>query len=253
VLTPATPETWDLIESIERSTNAELTLSTLLAFAERFGVSSVFGGFVPPIRPVLPQREISQRILLLRLPSEWAARYAENGYLFRDPIVHCLQYGTLPFTWEQSYKSCSFKRDVKVIKGEAAEFGLRQGYVIPVATLDGHICGVSLGGDRLETSETDRAALNFVVSFAVGHLIGLRRKRYDVHGKKEFAEPVGLTSREYDCLLWAGEGKTDWEISKILAISRSTVIKHMLSAREKLGATNRSQLIVMAMRTRLLS
>nr|WP_244613872.1 helix-turn-helix domain-containing protein [Nitrobacter winogradskyi] len=45
-----------------------------------------------------------------------------------------------------------------------------------------------------------------------------------------------MTPREWDCLLWAGEGKTDWEISVIPGISRSTVTKHIMAARAKLGA-----------------
>lgn len=60
-----------------------------------------------------------------------------------------------------------------------------------------------------------------------------------------------LTAREHDCLLWAGEGKTDWEISVILGISRSTVIKHIAAAREKLGAVNKAHAIAKAIRTKL--
>ncbi|WP_245270124.1 helix-turn-helix transcriptional regulator [Nitrobacter hamburgensis] len=51
-----------------------------------------------------------------------------------------------------------------------------------------------------------------------------------------------VTPRELDCLLWAGEGKTDWEISVILGISPSTVTKHIASARDKLNAGTRHTL-----------
>ena len=40
-----------------------------------------------------------------------------------------------------------------------------------------------------------------------------------------------LTAREWDHLLWAGEGKTNWEISVILGISKPTVTKHIIAAR----------------------
>jgi LuxR family quorum sensing-dependent transcriptional regulator len=53
-------------------------------------------------------------------------------------------------------------------------------------------------------------------------------------------------------LLWASEGKTDWEISVILGISRPTVTKHLLSARQKLNAVNRAHLIGEALRNKLI-
>ena len=64
--------------------------------------------------------------------------------------------------------------------------------------------------------------------------------------------PGCITAREHECLLWAGEGKTDWEISIILGISRSTVVKHVGSARRKLGATNKAHAIALAIRIQLL-
>jgi LuxR family quorum sensing-dependent transcriptional regulator len=59
------------------------------------------------------------------------------------------------------------------------------------------------------------------------------------------APPAGaearLTAREADCLSWAAEGKSDWEISVILGLSESTVRFHSANARVKLGAANRTQ------------
>ncbi|AZO81986.1 MULTISPECIES: helix-turn-helix domain-containing protein [unclassified Bosea (in: a-proteobacteria)] len=57
-----------------------------------------------------------------------------------------------------------------------------------------------------------------------------------------------ISARAYDCLLWAAGGKTDWEISIILGISKPTVTKHILSAREKLGAVTKAHAIAIALR-----
>ncbi|PRH84769.1 LuxR family transcriptional regulator [Labrys okinawensis] len=247
-----TPETWRFVEAIERADDSNAVLAVLLEFAFRFGISSVFGGFVPPPEPVLPQSDIAERTLLFKFPQAWAMRYAERRYLFRDPIVRGLRTVTGAFTWAQAYERYAAEPASKRVRDEAAEFRLREGYVIPVTTLEGQLCGVSLGGERFEANERERAALNFLVSFAVGHLIGLRRGCEPIERKHDPDFDFHLTHREHDCILWAGEGKTDWEIARIMGISRSTVIKHILSAREKLGAINRSQLLVLAMRARLL-
>lgn len=55
-----------------------------------------------------------------------------------------------------------------------------------------------------------------------------------------------LTAREKECLLWAAEGKTAWEIGQILNISERTIVFHLSNAGEKLGATNRRQAVARA-------
>ena len=57
----------------------------------------------------------------------------------------------------------------------------------------------------------------------------------------------GLTDRQRDCLLWAARGKSDWEISRILGISRETVIQHLKQARERYGVGKRTLLAVHAL------
>lgn len=60
--------------------------------------------------------------------------------------------------------------------------------------------------------------------------------------------PVGpaLSKREVECLRWAAVGKTDYEISLIMARSRATVRFHMHNASMKLDAVNRSQTLFKA-------
>ncbi len=55
-----------------------------------------------------------------------------------------------------------------------------------------------------------------------------------------------LTKREVECLRWASVGKTDREISMILARSHATVRFHIKNAGEKLNTVNRSQTIFKA-------
>lgn len=55
-----------------------------------------------------------------------------------------------------------------------------------------------------------------------------------------------LTKREVECLRWAAIGKTDMEISMIMARSRATVRFHIHNAATKLNAVNRSQTLFKA-------
>jgi DNA-binding CsgD family transcriptional regulator len=55
-----------------------------------------------------------------------------------------------------------------------------------------------------------------------------------------------LSKREVECLRWAAIGKTDLEISMIMARSRATVRFHIHNASIKLNAVNRSQTVFKA-------
>lgn len=53
-----------------------------------------------------------------------------------------------------------------------------------------------------------------------------------------------MTNRELECIKWASEGKTSWEISQLLAISQRTVDFHLANCISKTGSINRQQAIV---------
>jgi LuxR family transcriptional regulator, quorum-sensing system regulator BjaR1 len=235
-------KTWEFIERMEHAPDAIAVEHCLLELAGLFGFNAVFGGVVPD--PDTPRDEIGSRILIQRIPPEWMRRYNERDYAFRDPIVSHLQLARAPFDWNEAYERCFRPEDVKLIRGEAREFGLRCGHVVPVPTLDGRITAISFGGDEAEGSDGARDALTFAASYAVGRLLHVPRQTRSAD--------VKITPRETDCLLWAAEGKSDWDIATILGISRPTVLKHVRSARDKLDAANRTHAVVKAMRRHLI-
>lgn len=62
-----------------------------------------------------------------------------------------------------------------------------------------------------------------------------------------------LTEREHDCLYWAAQGKTSWEIGCILGISERTVNFHIANTCDKLDVRTRQAAITAAMSQALLS
>jgi DNA-binding CsgD family transcriptional regulator len=55
-----------------------------------------------------------------------------------------------------------------------------------------------------------------------------------------------LTPREFEVLQWVAQGKTAWEIGKILRITKRTVDEHMQTAVRKLNAANRCHAVAIA-------
>jgi DNA-binding CsgD family transcriptional regulator len=61
-----------------------------------------------------------------------------------------------------------------------------------------------------------------------------------------------LTPREVEVLRWAARGKSAWEIGKVLHIAKRTVDEHVQTAVRKLGASNRTQAVVIALINRII-
>jgi LuxR family transcriptional regulator, maltose regulon positive regulatory protein len=61
-----------------------------------------------------------------------------------------------------------------------------------------------------------------------------------------------LTPKESETLRWVQEGKTTWEIARILAVSEATVKFHVGNILRKLGASSRPQAVAIAMKSGLL-
>ena len=61
-----------------------------------------------------------------------------------------------------------------------------------------------------------------------------------------------ISPREYDVLQWLKEGKSTWEIGKILSISERTVKFHIKNLCHKLNASNRTHALAKAIQFRLI-
>ena len=71
--------------------------------------------------------------------------------------------------------------------------------------------------------------------------------------RRRSAESTRLTGREQEVLTLLADGLSAGEIGGRLHLSESTVKSHLAHIYQKLGATNRAQALVTAMRTGLLS
>jgi DNA-binding CsgD family transcriptional regulator len=107
------------------------------------------------------------------------------------------------------------------------------------------LCATSYGADRSIAS----LHLGFErTEFAPGEVRDIQMAGLILTERlMEFALPSDgnplLTERERDCLAFVAEGKTDWEIARLLGISEATTRFHLNNARRKLGAVNRAQAV----------
>lgn len=181
--------------------------------------------------------------LLPSWPEGWRKRYFEQDYLRVDPVANHGKRTTEPFLWSEA----SWRSDetmAAVVMGEATEFGLDQGFCVPIHHMSGRGGGVSFGAKRLDLSQEAKAALHLVSMYAY--------QRTDTLVRAASSAPVRksprLSPREVECLKWTAAGKTSWEASEILQTSQRTVEFHLRNAARKLDAVNRAQCVAEAMR-----
>ncbi|BBO86286.1 hypothetical protein DSCO28_68520 [Desulfosarcina ovata subsp. sediminis] len=61
-----------------------------------------------------------------------------------------------------------------------------------------------------------------------------------------------LTRKESEVLNWIKEGKSSWEISKILDCSKRVVDFHVSNIKDKLNASNRAQAVAIGLQYQLI-
>jgi LuxR family quorum sensing-dependent transcriptional regulator len=236
--------TLDFIRDLDRARNLEDVSAQVLRHVAPFGAEYMIASTIPKVGA--NRRQVLGHVLLEHWPAEWMSRYSTRGYMFCDPAVAHAKSNVTPFFWNEV--DPSFKDDPMAhrVMGEASEFGLGEGFMAPLLTLDGQAVLFSLGGAHLEIRPDTRAMLTLIASYAIARAIMIKQE-------PPASQPVRLSAREREALQWAAEGKNDWEIGEVMNISEHGADKHMRSIRTKLGAINRTQAVAEAIRRGLIA
>jgi len=189
-----------------------------------------------------PGRPFEPRMLFGRSSGDWVVRYTREQLALHDPTVGQIFTRSSAFSWSDIQSGGLRPQEAEVFT-QASKAGLKSGFLVPVSGSYGDVMGVIMTSDAaLEHDATERATLAAVSAIyaAVG------KSLLEVTQDQPTATP--LTSRECQCLSWASQGKTDWEIGRILSIAPRTVGTHIDNARAKLGASNRTNAVFEAWR-----
>jgi LuxR family transcriptional regulator, quorum-sensing system regulator BjaR1 len=235
-------QTIEFIQGLDRARTPAEVCAMLLSKVQRFGAEYVLAGTMP-ISGMNREQQLSN-VILNRWPSEWSRRYFAHDYVFRDPAIRGVAANMKPFLWTELEPLYKYDVTARRIMDEAGEFQLKQGFTVPLVTLEGEMAGFSLAGEKLEVSPVERGMLVLLANYALGRTLLLNQ-----HDAKP---AVSLSVREREALQWAAEGKSEWEIGEIMGISEHGVDKHMRGARIKLGTTSRIHAVAEGIRRGLI-
>lgn len=177
---------------------------------------------------------------LSNYPAEWQDIYLSKNYAAIDPIVTIAKRAMHPFPWSQTESAGSTPETVRFF-GEAADFGIRSGVSIPVRGGFGRTALLTLASDRPIAEAEVRNAVHAITAVAFVHVHLSRLLVRTPHNA-----PVALTPRQSLCLAWASMGKTMDEIADLLGISERAVRFYVKGARDRLGATNTTHAVRLA-------
>lgn len=232
--------TLDHINRMQRAPTPKHICSELLRVTGAFGLDAAIIGVMPVTGSVRLSRD--PRILLDSWPRDWLDDYVQNDYVRRDPVVARARWKPEPFRWSDVRDgSQNFSRGADIFD-RAREFGLDDGLVFPMLTPDGSLVMLSLGGPAVEISDTEMSQLSLLATYVLSRAMQFDLSEGLLHRKGR------LTPRETECIRWAAAGKSEWEISQILGISEHTSEKHLMNAKVKLGASNRTHAVVEAIK-----
>ena len=181
-------------------------------------------------------------VRLHNYPSRWVAHYDGNAFGIADPVHRASQASCVGFLWSDMRTMIPLTASDRRILALGREYGIGNGFTVPV-----HVPGELPGSCTFANNSgepIDQAALPLAQLVGIFAFESARR----CWGIRSFEQnPPRLTNRQRDCLLWAGRGKSDWEICRILGISEDTVDRHLTNARERYGVPKRTMMLVRAL------
>jgi DNA-binding CsgD family transcriptional regulator len=165
----------------------------------------------------------------------------------RDPVMQHCKRSSVPIVWDQGTYTQQGQGDVWE---EQARFGYRHGVAVALHLPQGKHFFVGVDRDRpIERADWLTRTVADLQLFAVhAQDAALRLLTPATTG----FGTVALTPRELEALRWTMEGKTAWEVGRLLGISERTAALHLNNATHKLDCVNKHQAVLKALRTGLI-
>jgi LuxR family transcriptional activator of conjugal transfer of Ti plasmids len=181
----------------------------------------------------IPRHPRSKPTLITNYPLAWTEHYLQCHYESLDPVITRALCNPEPFKWGLGTGTVGETKPQQELFAEAAAFGIRYGFTVPVHDSQGTIAAVTFAAD--ERRPQFEKCIN-----EHARVLQLMAMYFHSHARRRLVSDrliggVSLSPREFECLEWAARGKSAWEIGRILGISRRTAAFHLDNAKAKLG------------------
>ena len=230
---------FELIDELERFRTPGEVINRMSSALSQFG----FSGFLISTTPD-PRNATQRQTFFDGWPDNFNDHYIQQEFYKDDPVVAMCLRSADPFEWSEAPYDPKVSPRAKRVMETAAEFGLKDGFAVPIYRERGLIDTVTMGGDYGALDPRAKRAIHLVALYAHSKALALIGA-----GHPDPYQRI-LSNGEREALSLTAAGKTAWEISVILGISEAAIVKRIKIATKKLGSVNKTQAVVEAIRAK---
>lgn len=238
----------DYIEKTNAARSPEEVFGLFQCAVGSFGYDKIAFAAVTPAAQTAVRSVLPCPALVVSCAQPWIDHYLGQRYQEVDPCLLLAPSRLRPYTWAETLSRERASPRQRRLFIESQDAGLRDGLCIPVHGPAGESYVVSLATAAPVDGEASQVGTLQILATQL-------QLAYTALARRETATPavVHLTDRERECLTWTANGKSAWSISKIIGVSEHTVQFHLKGAMKKIGAGNRVQAVVKAVRLGLIA
>lgn len=188
-----------------------------------------------------------QFVMMNNFPRSWQERYRRHGFCTIDPTIRHARKNVSPLTWSHELFDTEALTD---LSKEARAIGFNHGWTRSFRDSNGKFGALTLARSQgVITAEEAREKQSMLQWLALAAHTVLFPVLLARHQNESLAK---LTLREIDFLQLASQGKTAAEMAEAMNITERTANFHICNAMEKLGVSNKTHAVALAMRLGLL-
>lgn len=185
--------------------------------------------------------------LLSNYPQLLVESYSDKNQFSVDPSIQYALDSNTPIIWSDLMQREQYSNvRTKQFMVDMQQSGLQQGITIPFRQSFNLVGVVNLACQPKMNIEHLLVKMDHTVHALIARFVDVFLQCVS---SNKTINPMQFSSREKECLFWACEGKTTWEISVITGITERTVTFHLNNAGKKLGAMNRQHAVARAILT----
>lgn len=145
-----------------------------------------------------PQTRGSDARLISNYPSAWTAHYLQRRCERLDPVIIQAQTNLEPFEWGLGVGRKVLSRPQQQLLDEAAEFGIRCGFTVPIHDRFAQIAAVTFAADLRHPAFCRSIEMHGrVLQLMAMHFHARARRKLTPH---RTVDGAALSPREFECL-----------------------------------------------------
>jgi DNA-binding CsgD family transcriptional regulator len=194
-------------------------------------------------------REGLEKVSWQAFPSGYFETYLKQKWHRIDPVFAFSLRAARPFRWKDVAPGLRLgRRQLEFLK-DVKRMGVQSGLIVPFDGPGGRREIVGFG--ERKSGMADPARLPILQAFCTQ--TWCRHAELTGRSHTSAGEVQVLTSKELEILQWIKHGKNNAEISEILNVAVKTIEYHVGNILRKLGVSNRTAAVVIAIKDELLA